>query len=296
MRLIRANFVVFLFTIALLTTAQAETQPTKHRRHPKKPTASRRLKHIVWHPLFAGSHTMLVRQNQQLDVLELPRISNEAQLLQLEETGVLVPVPTTSSLVVASNLLENRRYARPWTRDFLNDLGEAYHHEFGQPIVATSLVRTADQQKKLRRRNRNAAPQEGETASTHLTGVTVDLLKRGMTLRQHQWLESYFLPLREAGLIEPIEERRQPVFHVVVFDTYAAYRAQKLGPGMDEGVDPDAPPQNAPPQAPAVIEPQSPAEAMVPPEASAQSVAAKRDDSPSRPLVQVSTTSQGTAP
>jgi hypothetical protein len=167
--------------------------------------------------MFPGSHEMLVHQNEILDSLELPRIATEEELFTLEEAEELVPVEDTPSLVVAPNLAENRRYCRPWTRDFVEDLGEAYYHEFHRPIVVTSLVRTMDQQKKLRRYNRNAAPEEGETASTHLAGVTVDILKRGMTRVQHRWMEQYFLPLKEAGLIDPIEELRQPVFHIVVF-------------------------------------------------------------------------------
>jgi hypothetical protein len=106
--------------------------------------------------------------------------------------------------------------------------------------MITSLVRTVDQQKKLRRRNSNAGPEEGETASTHLTGVTVDLLKRGLTRQQHQWLEQYFLPLKEAGLIDPIEERRQPVFHVVVYKAYSD--------GQDELDQPDSAPESSEPK------------------------------------------------
>lgn len=229
MSLLRAYFVCSLILVSLVSMAQATTR--HHRRHTRRVRVVRssrqHLRRAVWHPLFAGSHDMLVRQNQQLDMLELPRINNDAELLRLEAEEALVPVASSRSLVVASNLLENRRYCRPWTRDFLEDLGEAYYREFHQPIVATSLVRTADQQKKLRRHNRNAAPQEGDTASTHLTGVTVDLLKRGMTRKQHQWIEQYFLPLKEAGLIEPIEERRQPVFHVVVFDGYGDWHDEQ---------------------------------------------------------------------
>jgi hypothetical protein len=167
---------------------------------------------------------MLVRQNVELDEMELPRIANDEELVAREEAQELVPVEDTRGLVVAANLQENRRYCKPWTRDFLEDLGEAYYEEFHQPIMATSLVRTADQQKKLRRHNHNAAPEEGDTASTHLAGVTVDILKRGMSKRQHSWLEQYFLPLSQAGFIEPIEERRQPVFHVVVYRSYGDAR------------------------------------------------------------------------
>ena len=85
-----------------------------------------------------------------------------------------------------------------------------------------------EQQHKLRRHNRNAAPELGETASTHLTGVTVDILKRGLTRQQIRWVNDYFLPLHEQGLIEPVEERRQPVFHIMVSDQYIGWREQKL--------------------------------------------------------------------
>ena len=224
----RVYFVFFLL-LSLLASAGATTRrrtrkarPVHHAARQNKGRSSKaRLRHVVWNPLFHGSHEMLVRQNVQLDEMELPRIVDDEELNAREEAQELVSVEDTRGLVVAANLRENRRYCKPWTRDFLEDLGEAYYEEFHQPIVATSLVRTAEQQKKLRRHNGNAAPEEGDTASTHLTGVTVDILKRGMTKKQHSWIEQYFLPLSQAGFIEPIEERRQPVFHVVVFKGYS---------------------------------------------------------------------------
>jgi hypothetical protein len=220
----RAYFVLVVI-VSLLATANAST---RHRRsRARKGHGVHRVRRVLWNPMFPGSHDMLVRQNRQLDVLELPRIANDEELLQLEAEEALVPVDDSPALTLASNLPPSRRYCRPWTRDFLQDLGEAYYRQFHRPLTVTSLVRTAEQQKKLRRHNRNAAPQEGDTASTHLTGVTADILKRGMTRRQHQWIEQYFLPLKEAGLIEPIEERRQPVFHVVVFDGYSDWRDEQ---------------------------------------------------------------------
>ena len=232
----RTYFVCILVVLSLLASAGATTR--RRRARTARPaavhhavvrrTAIRRsvhhMRHLVWHPLFAGSHEMLVRQNVQLDMMELPRIANEDELNARELAEELVPVEDTEGLTIAANLKENRRYCKPWTRDFLEDLGEAYYQEFHHPIIATSLVRTAEQQKKLRRHNHNAAPQEGDTASTHLAGVTVDLLKRGMTKREHDWVEQYFVPLVQAGFIEPIEERRQPVFHVVVFKSYSDSR------------------------------------------------------------------------
>jgi hypothetical protein len=180
-----------------------------------------RVRHLVWNPMFRGSHELIVRENEQLDSLQLPRITDDEELLALEDAEELVRVDDHSYLTVASNLDETRRYCRPWTRNFLDDLGKAYYEEFRRPLMVTSLVRTVEQQQKLRRYNKNAGPEEGETASTHLTGTTVDILKRGMTRKQHRWLEQYFLPLQQRGLIDPTEERRQPVFHVVVYHGYS---------------------------------------------------------------------------
>ncbi len=79
-------------------------------------------------------------------------------------------------------------------------------------------------QKKLRRHNRNAAPAEGDTASSHLAGLTVDLQRRGMSKQQVRFVERYLFYLRELGLVEPEEERRHWCFHVMVSDRYADWR------------------------------------------------------------------------
>jgi hypothetical protein len=190
----------------------------------------RHLRRVAWKPLFRGSHDMLVRQNEEIDRLELPRIEDNDELAELEESRELVPVKPARSLEVAENLAPTRRYCRPWTREFLEDLSAAYYEKFHRPIRVNSLVRTVEQQRKLRRHNRNAAPVEGDTASTHLTGMTVDIAKRGMTRAQHRWMEQYLLPLQQQGLIEPVEERRQAVFHVMVYNSYSDWRKSKKTP------------------------------------------------------------------
>jgi hypothetical protein len=98
-------------------------------------------------------------------------------------------------------------------------------------------VRTAQQQRKLRRHNRFAAPDAGDTASTHLTGVSVDLSRRGLTREQYEWMRSYMLPLKEAGMAEPIEER-QPVLHVVVFEKYSDRLMDTQGQAWSEANEP----------------------------------------------------------
>ena len=187
-----------------------------------------RVRRVHWNPVFRGTREALVRENEQLDMLQLPRIENDEQLVLMEQSEELVPLRESNSLNIAQNLTETRRYCRPWTRDFVEDFSQDFYKEFHRPIEITSAVRTVQQQHKLRRHNRNAAPELGDTASTHLTGVTIDVLKRGLTRKQMQWVNAYFLPLHEQGLIEPVEERRQPVFHIMVSNTYSEWRVQKL--------------------------------------------------------------------
>ena len=235
-RSFKATGIVCLFVLATAAQSFALHAVVHHRRYHR--TRRARVRRLVWNPLFRGSHEMLVTENEKLDAMELPRIEDDDQLELLEDSGDLVPIEESRSLKVAANLLPNRRYCRPWTRDFADDLADSFYAEFHKPIQINSAVRTADQQKKLRRTNRNAAPQEGDTASTHLTGVTIDISKRGLTRKQHQWIEQYFLPMRNAGVIDPIEERRQPVFHVVVFEGYTDWKdSQQQGSNSDNDAD-----------------------------------------------------------
>lgn len=175
----------------------------------------------AWSPMFPGSHDMLVRQNEELDRLQLPRIVDDYELMRYELAQELVPVNETEALKIAADLPENRRYCRPWTRDFLQDFTQAYYNEFHAPLQVNSLVRTVEQQHRLRRWNHFAAPEIGDTASTHLTGVTFDMSRRGLTFEQYEWIRSYLLPLQAQGMVDPIEER-QPVLHVVVFEKYSS--------------------------------------------------------------------------
>ena len=173
-----------------------------------------------WNPIFPGSHELLVQQNQELDRTQSFRVINDMDLLQHELSGELVPVNETEALKLADNLEGSRRYCRPWTRDFLQDFSQAFYEQFHAPLMVNSLVRTMEQQHKLRYHNRFAAPEWGDTASTHLAGVSFDLSRRGLTPMQYAWITTYLLPLKESGMVDPIEER-QPVLHIVVYDKYA---------------------------------------------------------------------------
>lgn len=222
MRIQKRAFIVFV-TLALSCQAFAVRpviSPRYHRMH--------RIHRIPWNPAFRPSHESLLLQNQEIDRLNLPRIYDDKQLERLKLSGDLVPITPNEALRIQPSLDPTRRYCREWTLHFLDDISTAYYNEFHQQIQVNSAVRTVLVQKKLRRHNRNAAPERGETASSHLAGLTVDLQRRGMSKAQVKWMEEYLRPLKELGLVEPEEERRQYCFHIMIAGAYDQWRATHM--------------------------------------------------------------------
>lgn len=177
-----------------------------------------------WNPMFRPSHESLLIQNAEINRLELPRIQNDTELEALKADGSLLPILPNESLKIEPSLDPSRRYCRPWTLNFVDDLSQAYYNRFHAQIQLNSAVRTVTVQKKLRRHNRNAAPADGDTASSHLAGVTIDLQRRGMTKDQIRWMEHYLFYMKALGLVEPEEERRHWCFHIMVSGLYTDWR------------------------------------------------------------------------
>src|SRR5579885_2917162 len=222
MRIQKRALIIFA-TLALSCQAFAvrPVMPARyHRMH--------RIHRIPWNPAFKPSHESLLLQNQEIDRLNLPRIYDDKQLERLKLSGDLVPIVPNETLRIQPSLDPARRFCRTWTLEFVTDLSAAYYKQFHQQIQVNSAVRTVLVQKKLRRHNRNAAPEKGETASSHLAGLTVDLQRRGMTKAQIKWVEEYLRPLKEMGLVEPEEERRQWCFHIMVAGAYGEYRQNRM--------------------------------------------------------------------
>jgi len=181
-------------------------------------------RHVRWNPILRGSHDSMTRQNEEIDRLQLPRIADQQQLLELERTGELVPIPESHGLRWSPAIQSDKRFSRPWTNQFLQDMSDAYYSQFRSQLQVNSAVRTMEQQQKLRRHNRNAAPEVGDLTSSHLAGTTVDLSRRGLSKAQHEWVESYLKNLRDLQLVEAAEERSTWCFHVMVSDRYTEWR------------------------------------------------------------------------
>jgi hypothetical protein len=212
----------FVFVLALVCVGMSGSAFAV--RHTIRPSHHRHFRWLRWNPMFRPSHESLLIQNAEIDRLDLPRIQDETELEALKADGSLLPIIPNESLKIEPSLDPSRRYCRPWTRDFVDDLSQAYYNRFHQQIQVNSAVRTVKVQKKLRRHNRNAAPWDGDTASSHLAGVTVDLQRRGMTKDQIRWMEYYLFYMKALGLVEPEEERRHWCFHIMVSGHYSEWR------------------------------------------------------------------------
>jgi hypothetical protein len=171
-------------------------------------------------PPLRGTYESLVRQNERTEADGLERIQDDEDLADRINRGMLVPVPASSALAVNGSLPVNRRYCRPWTASFLTDLARAHAAQFRDPILVSSAVRTVAFQKQLMRTNGNATSAEGDIASPHLTGATIDIAKHGMTAQEIGWMRAWLLPLQEAGMIDVEEEFQQSCFHITVYKSF----------------------------------------------------------------------------
>ncbi len=175
---------------------------------------------LIMPPPLKGSHEILIRQNQVADSEGLDRIRDDGDLDRMRTERLLVAIPTGNGMHVDDRLPVNRRYCRPWTALFLNQLGREFYARFQQPLQVNSAVRTVEFQHHLIHINGNAAPADGDTASPHLTGQAVDLAKHGLSPTEIAWLRGYLLPLVQQGKVDVEEEFQQSCFHISVYQKF----------------------------------------------------------------------------
>ena len=184
------------------------------------PTLYNKRGRLIVPPPLKGSHEILLHQNEVADREGLDRIQNDADLLDMRNKQMLVPIPASYALEVDDRLPADRRYCRPWTSQFLANMARAHYAHFHSPLQINSAVRTVEFQHHLIRINGNAAPAEGDTASPHLTGQAVDIAKHGLSRTEVAWMRGYLLPLIQEGKIDVEEEFQQACFHISVYKKY----------------------------------------------------------------------------
>ncbi|MEM6326094.1 MAG: DUF5715 family protein [Bacteroidota bacterium] len=111
------------------------------------------------------------------DSLGVPPVGGEAELSGHLRSGALVPLVDTEHYVVRT-LEHSKPFVTPLLRDRLAEAGRLFHRELteaGLPpyrFTISSALRTADLQRDLGRRNRNAT----SGTSSHEYGASVDIV------------------------------------------------------------------------------------------------------------------------
>src|SRR5215813_5116449 len=128
--------VVFAFLLAAATCSLAfgmDATPVPQS-HPANPARRVHRRRVRWNPVFRPSRESLLLQNAEVDRMELPRIQNDDELDALKDKGELVEIVANEQLRFDPRLDPDRRYCRPWTRQFLEDLSQAYYEAFQAQI------------------------------------------------------------------------------------------------------------------------------------------------------------------
>lgn len=183
-------------------------------------------------------------------------VRDSAHLATLVDRGALVQLPESAHWWVLRDLHDSLPYVTPGTLAALEEVGRRFQarlEEHGLPpfrLDITSVLRTSEQQSALQRRNSNAA----DTTSSHEFGTTVDIaylsfaapqsldhrslaaepgdqlsppLRAEMTTRLDSLatlnaphlegeLGAVLQQLEREGMVLPLRERGQPVYHVTV--------------------------------------------------------------------------------
>jgi len=175
-------------------------------------------------PDLKSSKELITVQNFKADRLNLSQIS-ESNLSWFKENGHLVFLPRdTSHFYIASGHVPNRYLlARPWVKEYIVILSAAYYEQFKKKLKITSAARTIERQRRLARVNRNAVPHKGAHASLHMRGIVFDVSRKGMGVKERDWMRQRLLEDKFKGIetgvgiiyIDPTEESY--CYHIVVF-------------------------------------------------------------------------------
>ncbi|RAI88350.1 DUF5715 family protein [Algoriphagus yeomjeoni] len=146
-------------------------------------------------------------------------IENESHLNKLIEEEELVLINEGQGYEVMK-LTHSHPYITPYSKVVLEELGLAFQilTDSKSSMTLTSVTRTPEQQKSLRRRNSNATSGE----SSHSYGVSFDISyirfngKKNWNRSKQKKLEKILTEFQDAGKILFIKERKQSCYHVTV--------------------------------------------------------------------------------
>jgi hypothetical protein len=186
------------------------------------------LRRLRWNPVFRPSRESLLLQNHEIDRMDLPRIQDDAELEQLKASEDLVPIVAGPTLRFDPRLDPDRRYCRPWTREFLDDMSAAYYKRFQTSIQVNSAVRNGEGAEET------SPPQSQCRARRRRDRFFTSRRRHGghsaarVEPRTDQVGPGLYAASERTRLIEPEEERRQWVFHVMVSGRYTDWRESMM--------------------------------------------------------------------
>lgn len=149
----------------------------------------------------------------------IAHIKTKSQLDKLVANNKLVHVKQRGYGYRVDNLTHSYSYLVPKGKKVLDDIARSFVRETGQNFfVVTSLTRTEEKQRLLRRSNVNASSNE----SAHTFGASFDISyvrfnhKRGRNAKLENALEKVLIEYQKQGKIYFVKERRVNCFHIVV--------------------------------------------------------------------------------
>jgi hypothetical protein len=166
-------------------------------------------------PVHHGHEVCLAR------VFGLRGFRNVGEVLS-EAGNLLVEIPSPYVEVVEKEIPPDRRFTRPWVRDYVTTLAEDMHEHFASlgstsspPLRVTSMIRSFDDQAKEVRAGRSPADCRFPfLCSTHTTSSSLDLGFRDMGGKERAWLDARLAADQKARKIFFIIERSH--YHVFV--------------------------------------------------------------------------------
>jgi hypothetical protein len=164
-----------------------------------------------------GSPASMVRQNDEARAHDYTFLRTPAQVREFVANGSLVPLAGNAHYEVAKSL--SFPYARPETRNFVEQFAVEFHQACGTKMVVTSATRPLDRQ-----------PPNAHKLSVHPTGMAVDL-RVPRESRCLAWLEKRLLVLEGAGELDATHEVHPQHFHIAVFPE--GFRAPAGGASLE---------------------------------------------------------------
>jgi len=173
-----------------------------------------------------GSPASVERIHRQAVSHGLEFFTSSATVRSAHARGDLIRLDGNADYILAD---VSYPFVLPATHTFVERLASQYRNACGERLVVTSATRPTS----LRLINSVAK-------SVHPTGMAIDL-RRPRNARCLNWLRSTLLTLEAAGLVEAVEERNPPHFHVAVFPSQYTRYVQARTPGRQVASAPNRP-------------------------------------------------------